>query len=142
MKFVSMDEIREVFAKVRKGADVVHVVFNRQLPKCLICGKTYSKEELPVNNQCCGAELSFVTYDICKFGVTNPGPGITAPGTGKRKGMTADEAFDKGIVKYYSNTRIGDRADGQIGGYRQFKIENLVEATIDNEIFLVNKLRK
>lgn len=138
MKSVSLEEIKGVFKKAMNGEQLVHVVYLREMPKCMVCGKRFKKENLPMDGKCCGKELSFVTEDTCRFGVQNPGVGITKPGTGEKHGISAREAFESNYVKYYSFTRVGDRDDGRKGGYRQFKLENLVEAKVDGERYLVN----
>jgi hypothetical protein len=139
MKIVDEKEVKEMFRRVMKGEKLVHVVYDRKQPKCLVCGKRYDRENLPSGGECCGKVLSFITEDTCRFGVQNPGAGITKPGEGVRIGVSADEAFEQGLVKYYSFVREGDRTDGKKGGYRQFQLSNLVEFTVDKEKYLVNR---
>ena len=138
MKTVNLVEIRNVFKDAMKSEHLVHVIYKREMPKCLVCGKRYKKEDLPASGKCCGSELSYVTTDTCRFGVQNPGGGIQKPGTGEKQGVGAEEAFGMGYIKYYSFTRVGDRNDSKKGGYRQFKLENLVEATVEGEKYLIN----
>ena len=138
MKTVSETEAREIFRRAMKGEHFVHVIYNREMPKCEICGKRYKKEQVPTSGKCCDKELSFVTDDTCRFGVQNPGAGITKPGEGEKVGISASEAFADGNIKYYSVMREGDRTDGKRGGYRQFKLCNLVQATVEGEKYLVN----
>ena len=138
MKTVNLVEIRSVFKDAMKGDHLVHVIYRREMPKCLVCGKRYKNTAMPVGGKCCGEELSYITTDTCRFGVQNPGAGITKPGEGAKEGIGAQEAFGMGYIKYYSFTREGDRIDGKKGGYRQFKLENLVEATVEGEKYLIN----
>lgn len=136
---VSEQEIKEIFNRVRKGEQLISVVYHREMPKCEVCGKRYKRSNLPSGNECCGKQLSFTTADTCRFGVQNPGSGITKPGEGAKVGISADEAWDSGLIKYYSFTREGDRNDGHKGGYRQFKLSNLVEASIEGEKYFIER---
>ena len=160
MKTVNLNEIRDVFKKAMQGDHLVHVIYRREMPKCEACGTRYKFDVPPLCTKMvatldasgnpvideygnpvkhvCNHELSYVTTDTCRFGVQNPGAGITKPGEGAREGVSAVEAFGQGYVKYYSFTREGDRVDGKKGGYRQFKLDNLIEATVEGEKYLVN----
>ena len=129
IKTITVVEATAILAEIRKGNLCIGVEFYRKEPKCLICGKRYNKSKAPAS--CCGAALSYITKDTCKFGVHNPGEGITKPGEGVRIGESSDDAFALGRLKYYSFTRVGDRTDEKKCGYRQLAIAELIRFTDD-----------
>ena len=60
------------------------------------------------------------------FGVCNP-TNATKPGQGQFKGVTFDEALDKGVVKFFEPNKVN--ADGSKGAYRSATIAKMQSIT-------------
>lgn len=136
---VTVAKAKEMFLglKESKTGHLVAVHFMRVSPKCEECGKTYDKETADVDCPECGGVVHFDADDVIRFGVQNPGEGITKPGTGIRKGKDFFQALEEdNCIKYYSFTR-NDRTDGKRGAYRQFKLENLVDFTMEGKKYIL-----
>jgi hypothetical protein len=102
---------------------------------CHTCNRKLGKRENGTCKVCgglavaCGGSLEHTRKMTGRLGVQNPGEGITSPGTGAPDAMGGFEGrlqrveplvtvFDVGVE--------GDRTDGHAGGYRCFRLNNLI----------------
>jgi hypothetical protein len=61
---------------------------------------------------------------LAQLHVSEPREGITPPGQGAYKGVSAKEALANGVIKYYDANKKAD--DGKRAAYRSCRIEGLL----------------
>ena len=61
---------------------------------------------------------------LAQLHVSDPRDGITPPGKGAFKGVSAKEALENGVIKYYDANKKAD--DGKRAAYRSCRIERLL----------------
>ena len=102
---------------------------------CHTCNRKVGKRENGVCKVCgspaatCNGALEYTRKMTGRLGVQNPGDGITAPGTGAPDamgGFTGRLQRVEPLVTVFDVGVEGDRTDGKSGGYRCFRLNNLV----------------
>ena len=86
--------------------------------------------------------LEYVKADGSKSGkrlaqlhVKNPRTGITTPGQGQYKGVSAKDALAKGVIKYYDVNKL--ETDGERAAYRSCRIERLISIAVNGKEYSV-----
>lgn len=125
----------EIVDKIQRESKnkIFSMIFERVEPKCKKCG--YRSKKLIGIKECprCKGEVMKYAFATCRLGVTDP-KYAQKPGTGKYKGVSFEEALDKGILKYFDMTK-----DNGKGDYRSCAISKIRNVKINGERYMVKE---
>ena len=132
-RFINASDVIALIQKVTKG-QLISMSFKRVAPKCLNCGKSDKKWAKEGLTRCphCGGELSFERETLAQFGVAHPSNTAITP---KGIGESAQEAFKDNRIKFFDMNVLDE--NGNRGGYRQCRVENVHRMTIDHVDYYV-----
>jgi hypothetical protein len=88
----------------------------------------------------CHGELEYTRDATGRLGVKVPGEGITDPGTGAKStigGFNDRLEREEPLVTVYDVTVEGDRTDDHKGGYRCFRLSNLIRLAVEGSEYEV-----
>lgn len=116
-QFIRKNDVKALIESITKGK-FFSMYFERVAPKCEHCEKSNKAWKHFENCPICGQPLSFERKTLAQKGVENPADGNKPNGNG----VSAKEALENGVVKYY---------DANAGGYRSCRIDNIKRITVD-----------
>lgn len=130
MAVIRKNEVKEMIESIKDGK-FFSMYFERVAPKCLKCNKANKNWKGLKYCPVCGEPLSLERETVAQKGVHNPASHIKLTGTG----ISAKEAFDNGVLKYYDVNAIDEK--GNKGGYRSVRIETIKRIKMNGEVFHV-----
>jgi predicted ATP-dependent serine protease len=116
IKFITSDSVKGLIESIEKGK-FFSMYFERVAPKCESCDKSNKKWKGLTHCPVCGAELSLERETLAQKGIENPYYESDKP---NGNGVSAKEAIEQGVVKYY---------DANAKGYRSCRTENIMRIT-------------
>ncbi|NCB47920.1 hypothetical protein EOM81_13035 [bacterium] len=132
-QFVSSAEVQSLIDGVIDG-QIFSLIFDRVAPKCSACDKSNKKwaglDRCPV----CGEVLSKERFTRAQKGVSNPSTAMK-PGTGLYAGVSAQEAAQNGILKFF-DMDAKNKAGGR-GDYRSARFETIKRLAISGTEYIV-----
>lgn len=130
---ITQEQVAAIINDVVKGK-IFTIGFNRVAPKCLACDKADKKWASLTHCPKCGAELSLLRFSQAQKGVANPKT-AQKPGEGAYKGVSAKEAWQDGVLKYFDGAAINK--SGGRGDFRSARLDSIFRIVTDGVEYIV-----